>query len=147
MTQPAITRAGEGTTLFVLGDRVSTIGQAGDFLLAEVEVAPGTGTPLHTHPGPEILRVTEGELELSLQGGLTILGPGDTASIPGGAPHGYRNAGERPVRMLAVLDTELHAFFRAVGSPTPPSGPPSPEILARVAAAAQTHGLKLLAPV
>jgi quercetin dioxygenase-like cupin family protein len=145
-----VTRADEGEALVVVRDRVIAKGRAAGFVLAEVEVPPGAGTPRHAHPGPEMIRVLEGELEFALgEGGdLVALRPGDTVSIPGMTPHSYRNAGPGAVRMLAFFDEGLEAFFRAVGTPGSevPAGPPGPEEMARVAQAAATHGLTILGP-
>ena len=71
---------------------------------------------------------------------------GDTISIPSGTPHGYANAGEAPALVLAMFDRSMERFFRAVGaSPgNAPVGPPGPEVLARVMAAAEAHGIRIL---
>ena len=59
--------ADQGETLCVLGDRVTLKGglEQPDLVLAEVEVPPGAGTPLHSHASPEIFRVLAGALEFT----------------------------------------------------------------------------------
>lgn len=149
-----LTRAGAGESLVVLRDRLVFQGRAGAFALAEVEVAPFGEVPLHAHPGPEIIRVLEGELEFataepgSAAATLATMGPGDAVSLPGNLPHSYRNPGARPVRMLALFDADLEAFFRAAATPggAIPRTPPSAEEIGRVMAAAARHSVAILGP-
>ena len=146
-------RADGGETLRVLGDLVTLKGglQQPDLVLAEVEVAPGAGTPLHRHASPEIFRVLAGELEfatLAEDGGRRQVRAttGDMIAIPPGTPHGYTNRSDAPALVMAMFDRSLERFFRAVGvSPeTAFGGPPTAELLAQAMATAQAHGIQIL---
>jgi quercetin dioxygenase-like cupin family protein len=119
--------------------------------LAEVEVPPGAGTPLHSHASPEIFRILAGELEFSTLASdgekrRVRATAGDVISIPSGTPHGYANAGHAPALVLAMFDRSMERFFRAVGMAPEavPAGPPAPELIAQVLATAETHGIRIL---
>lgn len=55
-----------------------------DITLYRVNVAAGTQSPVHLPLRPEVLFVHEGEIEVRLDGGTTILKAGDTMSVPVG---------------------------------------------------------------
>jgi quercetin dioxygenase-like cupin family protein len=60
-----------------------------------VEVPPGTAFPAHSHPGEELVYVTEGSLEYAVAGRPPVtLDAGDTLFIPAGAVHAVRNVGK-----------------------------------------------------
>lgn len=145
--------ADQGETLCVLGDRVTLKGglEQPDLVLAEVEVPPGAGTPLHSHASPEVFRILAGALEFTTlaEDGTrrrVRAAAGDMISVPSGTPHGYANAGAEPALVLALFDRSMERFFRAVGTgpESAPAGPPGPELLARVLAAAQAHGIRIM---
>ena len=59
-----------------------------------VELAPGTTTPRHTHPGGEIIYVLEGTWEYTVEGRPPVtLKTGDVLFIPAGTIHSARNVG------------------------------------------------------
>jgi quercetin dioxygenase-like cupin family protein len=63
-------------------------------LLCDVRYDPGFGVDTHSHPHTEqVMIVTEGELELTVEGETRTLGPGDTAVINRGVEHSVRSAG------------------------------------------------------
>jgi mannose-6-phosphate isomerase-like protein (cupin superfamily) len=67
--------------------------------------APGYSTPLHWHPYVECLFVLEGAMEAFLEGqedAPVHLGPGDMITLPAGAPHVFRTAGDRTLRILGI---------------------------------------------
>ncbi|HEX5165690.1 MAG TPA: cupin domain-containing protein [Thermomicrobiales bacterium] len=65
--------------------------------------APGVGAPAHLHAVEEVLRVIEGEAEVSVGDERATLGPGDAVTIPAGIVHGFTNSGAAPLRVLAIL--------------------------------------------
>ncbi|HEX5165382.1 MAG TPA: cupin domain-containing protein [Thermomicrobiales bacterium] len=65
--------------------------------------APGFGAPAHLHAVEEVLRVIEGEAEVSVGDERATLSPGDAVTIPAGIVHGFTNSGEAPLRVLAIL--------------------------------------------
>jgi quercetin dioxygenase-like cupin family protein len=73
---------------------------------ARVEFAPGYSSPLHTHPGEEIIYVLEGELEYEIGGKVTRVKPGDVLFVPAGTPHLGRNVGSTSGAELATYVVE-----------------------------------------
>jgi quercetin dioxygenase-like cupin family protein len=72
-----------------------------------VEIAPGTTSPRHTHPGEEIIYVLEGSLEYQVEGRLAVtLKAGDVLFIPAGTVHAARNVGTGRGAELATYIVE-----------------------------------------
>jgi quercetin dioxygenase-like cupin family protein len=64
---------------------------------------PGTETGRHSHPGPAVFIMIEGELEEIRQGGGTrTLGPGQVFWNPGRTEHNVRNLSGRTARAVVV---------------------------------------------
>lgn len=75
------------------GVRIRAIGGE-QVLLCDVVYDPGFGVDMHAHPHTEqVMIVTEGELELTVEGETRRLGPGDTAVINRGVEHSVRSEG------------------------------------------------------
>jgi quercetin dioxygenase-like cupin family protein len=136
---------------WVLGDRLSIIAHLDgqDLYVVDVAVPPGSGTPPHKHPAPEILRLLEGTIDFwceTDQGCVEVRAkPGDVFTVPPGAPHGYRNTGATEARMMLIADRRMLDFFREVGAAeAPPPGPPAAEEISRVMGAAARHGFEIL---
>ena len=76
-------------------------------VIAHVEIAPGAGTGLHTHPGEEISYVEDGEGELLIEGqSVRKLKTGDGFVVPSGVKHDARNTGTRVLKVVAVYLVE-----------------------------------------
>ena len=68
------------------------------------DLAPGSGTPLHTHGSyGEDFEVLEGTLRVVVDGRTLDLGPGERAFVPIGAVHRFVNATTDPVRFRCAL--------------------------------------------
>lgn len=64
---------------------------------------PGAETGRHTHPGPTVFVMLDGELEETLADGRTrTLKAGQAFWKPARTEHNVRNVGERPARAVAV---------------------------------------------
>jgi oxalate decarboxylase/phosphoglucose isomerase-like protein (cupin superfamily) len=64
---------------------------------------PGAETGRHTHPGPTVFVLLEGELEETLADGRTrTLEAGQGYWKPARTEHNVRNRGDKPARALAV---------------------------------------------
>jgi quercetin dioxygenase-like cupin family protein len=64
---------------------------------------PGAETGRHTHPGPTVFVLLEGELEETLgDGRVRTLHAGQASWKPAGTEHNVRNASGRAARALAV---------------------------------------------
>jgi quercetin dioxygenase-like cupin family protein len=143
-------KAADGATYFVIGDviTVKLMGEAtnGAYLVVEVVSQPGGGPWfLHMHEPQETFYVLDGEFEIYGQDEngekyAVRAAVGDTLQVPGNVPHGFKNAGERPGRMLLIYEPAdpMLRFFQEIGIPMPdrttvPSMselPPADEILA-----------------
>lgn len=76
-----------------------------------VEFGPGVTAARHTHPGEELVFVTEGALEYRLDGRPpVIVKAGEVLFIPHGTPHAVKNLG-------TVKATELATYIVEKGKP------------------------------
>jgi mannose-6-phosphate isomerase-like protein (cupin superfamily) len=86
------------------------------FTFGIIEIAVGRVLEPHVHPEEDdAFYILEGELVFTLGDGEVAAPPGTFVLVPPGAPHGFRNAGDVPVRML-----NIHApagFDRRIGLP------------------------------
>jgi len=72
-----------------------------------VEFASGASFPAHSHPGEELVYVTEGSLEYAVAGKPTVtLEAGDVLFIPARAVHAVRNVGKDKGTELATYIVE-----------------------------------------
>lgn len=84
-----------GVPLFEFRENVNIHAAGGEqVLVCRVNYEPGFGVGTHTHPETEqIMVVTEGELELTVEGETRTLGVGDWAVINRGVEHSVRSEG------------------------------------------------------
>ena len=76
-------------------------------VVAKVEVAAGARSGRHTHPGDEISYVTEGQVELLIDGQAPrMVKAGESFVIPAGTVHEAHNTSEAPVRLIGVYVVE-----------------------------------------
>lgn len=59
--------------------------------------------PPHVHPASETFHGVEGELTLVVGGEARTLGPGETATVPAGREHTFRNGSDETVAVRAEL--------------------------------------------
>ena len=75
-----------------------------EFILISMEVAPGGGSGLHTHPGDEYGTVIEGTLMVKIgDKDFVPVSAGETFSAPEGTPMEIRNDSKQTVRVINVL--------------------------------------------
>ncbi|QDL94314.1 cupin domain-containing protein (plasmid) [Paroceanicella profunda] len=135
-------------TIWVVGDRIRFLGglPAANSELIEVDVPPGSGTPPHCHASAEMFYILSGELtvrdfpDAGQPPSVVVAKPGDAVTIASGRAHNYSNEGERPVKMLVLIEPSMIAFFREAGTAEPQAEPD----LARLGAAMQRHGIDLI---
>lgn len=97
------------------------------------------GPPPHTHAWEEIYVVLSGELDVSVAGKTTRLGPGGFAHVPADTPHGYRNV--TAAHFLTIVTKGNAArFFKQVADEVEMSPPDIAGVL-RVGA---EHGITFL---
>ena len=63
-------------------------------------VAAGSGPPLHRHRSQiEIFHIIEGRFQFEVDGVVSALGAGDSALVPAGAAHAFKNIGKTRSRI------------------------------------------------
>ena len=126
----------KGTHLGVVGDTYTILldgGQTnGRSCLIDMHVPPGGGPPPHRHDFEETFTVLEGEIEATFRDEKATVQTGETLHIPANAPHSFKNASDRPARLLcACSPSGQEEFFREIGVPvegrTTPPPKPTPE--------------------
>ena len=75
-------------------------------LQALVSLEPGASFPRHTHPGEEVIYVTQGTIEYEVAGKLVTVKAGEVLFIPYGVVHAARNPGKEPAAELATYILE-----------------------------------------
>lgn len=79
---------------------------------------PGATTPAHTHPGPEILYVVDGEQCTETPKTGVYLRAGESYIVPDGVIHRGRVVGSKPRRILALnLYNAAHVTSHDLGNP------------------------------
>ena len=77
---------------------------AKDLTVIDVNLSPGKGHDFHKHPDQEeVILVVAGKVEQWLDRDKRILGPGDSAFIPGGVVHASFNVGDTDAKIVAIL--------------------------------------------
>ncbi len=143
--KPKIIKDEDGEVLNVIGD-IQThklIGsETGNQIVEWVDnVPPGTGIPPHVHTKEdEIFRVIKGQVEIMVDGEVTILNPGDIAFAPKNVPHAWTVVGTEDAKMItSAFPAGIEHMFREL-SKLPP-GPPDFE---KVTAICGKHGISFV---
>lgn len=145
--------------LGVVGDTYTILvsGQdtAGRYTLIDMHVPPGGGPPPHRHDFEEMFTVLDGEIELTFRGEIAVARAGETVNVPANAPHVFRNASNRPARLLCLCSPAgQEEFFREVGVPVAhrTQAPPALDeagtaaFIAKAVALAPSYRTELLPP-
>jgi quercetin dioxygenase-like cupin family protein len=114
----------------------------------------GTSPPLHVHrTEDELFHVLEGELRLRAGDTEVRIGAGETLLGPKGVPHTYRVESHEGARWLVITRCgDFERFVRALSRPAErpeppaPQGPPTPEQVEALVAAAREHGIEFVGP-
>ncbi|MDR3066388.1 MAG: cupin domain-containing protein [Comamonas sp.] len=103
--QPGVAQTGGLSRTMVGKADVSVPGR--EAVVAKVEVAPGSRAGRHTHPGDEISYISEGEVDLLIDGQPPrTLKAGESFVVPAGVIHDAHNAGNGTVRLIGVYVVE-----------------------------------------
>lgn len=151
-----VLKAGEGRTIWVVGDRytIKTSGEetGGAFALVEALVLPGGGPPPHIHHREdEAFYVLEGELAFHVDGRDINAGAGSWVTLAKGSLHSFQNVSDRPAWMLIVVTPAgLERFFLEVGRAASDSDGehvvPTPEDIEKLLTTAPRYGLEIRLP-
>lgn len=68
-----------------------------------VEVDPGCACERHTHDVEEVVVVHRGTVEFTIGGEVTTQTAGEVGVVPAGASHSFRNVGDGPAGVLALM--------------------------------------------
>lgn len=142
-----IIKDGEGSVLNVLGDLQThklSGSETNDQIVEWVSnVEPGVGIPPHIHTREdEIFRVIEGEVEMMVDGEITILKAGDTAFAPRDLVHSWKVVGTEKAHMItSAFPAGIEVMFEELASL--PQGPPDFE---KVAAICAKQGISFVPP-
>jgi quercetin dioxygenase-like cupin family protein len=82
---------------------VSAENGAAQLCVFEQWIAPGTGAPTHFHPVEEVLTVLAGEAEIWIEDQRMTVRCGQSAIVPAGKRHGFRNSGNIELHIHAIL--------------------------------------------
>jgi quercetin dioxygenase-like cupin family protein len=128
---PHLGLVGDTYTILVTGEDT-----AGRYTLIDMHVPPGGGPPPHRHDFEEMFTVLEGAIELTFRGETLVARAGETVNVPANAPHGFRNVGDSPSRLLCLCaPAGQDEFFTLVGQPVPHRTDPPPPLDAAAQAA------------
>jgi mannose-6-phosphate isomerase-like protein (cupin superfamily) len=124
----------------------------GAFSLMEAVVPPGGGPPPHIHHREdETFYVLEGCATVTVGGKTLYALPGDLVFLPRGVEHCFKNTGTENAKFLCLITPGgfegffAESFFPATDRKSVPP-PISPELIARMNAAAPRYGLEFVPP-
>ena len=121
---PHISVAGDTYTILVRGEDT-----AGRYCLIDMYVPPGGGPPPHRHDFEEMFSILEGEIEFTFRGAKAVGRAGETVNIPANAPHSFKNASDRPARLLCLCSPAgQEEFFRLIGDRVESRTAPPPKL-------------------
>lgn len=142
---PKVVKDAEGEVLNVIGD-IQThkfLGTDTNNQLVEWvdNVEPGVGIPPHVHTKEdEIFRVVEGQVEIMVDGNVTILNAGDMAFAPKNIPHAWKVVGTEKAKMItSAFPAGIEHMFVELAKL--PAGPPD---FGQVAEICGRHGIKFI---
>ena len=103
--QPGAAQTGGLSRTMVGKADVSVPGR--EAVVAKVEVAPGSRAGRHTHPGDEISYISEGEVDLLIDGQPPrTIKAGESFVVPAGVVHDAHNASSGTVKLIGVYVVE-----------------------------------------
>jgi quercetin dioxygenase-like cupin family protein len=138
---PHLGLVGDTYTILVGGSDTN-----GRYTLIDMHVPPGGGPPPHRHDFEEMFTVLDGEVEVTFRDESIIARAGEMINVPANAPHGFRNAGKGPSRLLCLCaPAGQDEFFTLAGQPVA-TRTASPPPLDPTAQAAFTARVRSLAP-
>src|ERR1700742_3024449 len=147
---PHIGLVGDTYTILIAGSETDD-----KYTLIDMHVPPGGGPPPHRHDFEEMFSILTGEVELTFRGETLTARAGETINVPANAPHGFRNVGAGPARLLCLCaPAGQDEFFTLVGQPVatrteappPLDGPAQAAFIAKAQALAPQYKTELLPP-
>lgn len=140
-------------------DSIVTVRVAGDdgsdgIAVLEFHSPGGDAPPLHVHrEEDEVFHLLEGEFRFTIDGEESVHRAGEFLVAPKGIPHTYRIESPGGGRFLTItrrgdFESFVRAFSRPAAEDARPvaSGPPTPEQVEALSAAAAEHGVDIVGP-
>ena len=146
---PVLVEAGAGNVLRAFGEEVTVLlssKQTGGAMSLWIEATPpGGGPPPHYHLNEdETFVVQEGRFAFFRDGEWSELGPGGVAFMPKNSIHTFKNAGEKPGRLLiSTTPGGFEVFFARCAEEFSKPGAPDME---RIIAISAEHGIHFVQP-
>lgn len=144
-TEPKIVKDSEGNVLNVIGD-IQTHKLAGSDTGNQIvewvdNVEPGVGIPPHVHTlEDEIFRVIKGQIEIMVDGKITVLDEGDVAFAPRNVPHSWKVVGTEKAKMItSAFPAGIEHMFKELAKL--PAGPPNFEKVSEICG---KHGISFV---
>jgi len=140
-----IVKAGEGTTLNVLGMPLRFLCDAKDtqgaWSLMEEEIAIGQGPPPHRHDWDEAYYILDGALDFEIDGEPVRVAAGEFAHLPRQTVHSFKGGSQDPAHVL-IFAAPAHSsdFFHDVNREVQVI----PEDLSKVPGIGQRHGIEFM---
>jgi mannose-6-phosphate isomerase-like protein (cupin superfamily) len=122
-SQPIIVPPGQGHRIGNVEFLARTV-DTPRFTFGIIEITPGRELEAHVHSDEDdAFYILEGELTFFFGDEEAVAPPGTFVLIPPGIEHGFRNDGEKPVRMLNIhapagFDRRIGLRDRATPQPT-----------------------------
>lgn len=67
-----------------------------------VDSAPGKGADKHRHPYEETFVILDGDIEVTIDGEATMVGPGNIVVIPANTWHAFKNRSDHAACMVNI---------------------------------------------
>jgi quercetin dioxygenase-like cupin family protein len=129
--------------------RIVTTAQesAGRIFAFEATEPPGGGPPLHTHATEEeYFFVLEGEMSFYIDGKVIVRKAGESAFVPRGAAHCFKNCSTRESRVLVLFTPGNIEGFFDYGLPIDGQVPSDKQLIARLGELGPKYNLTLIGP-
>jgi mannose-6-phosphate isomerase-like protein (cupin superfamily) len=127
---------------------VATAAETGNTHFAfEAIEPPGGGPPLHIHTREEeFFLVLDGEVSFYIGGRVIHARPGESAFVPRGTPHCFKNTSTRDARLLVLFTPGGIEGFFEYGRSLTGTRPSEETLLDRLNELAPPYGLTVLGP-
>ena len=138
-------RFGPGGGLYKI---VATAAETANTIFAfEAFEPPGGGPPLHTHANEEeFFLVLEGEISFYIGGLVKQAAAGQSAFVPRGVPHCFKNCSQRDARLLILFTPGNIEGFFDFGKTPDGIRPAENVLLERLSDYGSRFGLEVLGP-
>jgi quercetin dioxygenase-like cupin family protein len=109
-----------GNHITSIGPLVMPIADSFSMRVQSSLLKPGATTPAHTHPGPEVIYIVDGEQCMQMPGAGMHLSPGESYVVPGNTIHRGTVIGSKARRALALnLYDAAHPTSHDLDNPPP----------------------------